>query len=191
MISYEGFKERHYPSKKKRGDYSEDELVSMRENLPEGIVEFLENEGVSSYSNNFLWTAHPGDFHDVLTKWGLPGNECFTFMRSAFGACIYYCQNNFYYLDPLLGRVVSLGDDPYLLLNYSLCLDAILTNGLFEDYYKKMNADRNLLRPDEVFAFAPALPLGGSFEISKVEIVKMSEHLVFLAQLFDGKAKVI
>ncbi len=189
MISYEGFKNRHYPQKKHIRFYSEDEIAYINKNLPEGIAEFLEIEGLCSYSNGFLWTTSPDAFHQALDQWGLKGAKCFVFMRSAFGACIFFSRKEFFYLDPLEGRIVSLGDDAYMVLDIFLIMDAILTNGLFEDYFKNLKNDPSLLHQDEIFAFVPALPLGGSFESSKVEIVKMFEHLAFLAQLFDGKAK--
>lgn len=188
MIPYEGFKERHYPQKKQWGFFSEQDLAGIGKDVPQDVIDFLTLEGLSSYSNHFLWTTLPKDFHDVLTEWGLAGNKCYTFMRSAFGACIFYSRKKYFYLDPLEGRVVSLGDDLYLLLNYMLKLDIILESGFFHDYFQNMKTDPQLLHPDEIFAFVPALPVGGSFEISSVEVVKMKEHLFFLAQLFDGKA---
>lgn len=191
MISYDGFKTRHYPDKIQWHTFSDQELSGLAGKLPPDIIGFLENEGLSSYSGNFLWSAHPLDFHDVLYSWGLNGDQCFTFLRSAFGACVYFHNNEFFYLDPLQGRVVSLGDDPYLLLNISLILDAILTHGFFEDYFKALKPDPKILKPDEIFAFVPALSFGGSFLSSKTEVVKLREHLFFLAQLFNHQALII
>lgn len=189
MFIYEGFKKRHFSQKKEWENYSSAELKILKDKLPSGIFEFLVEEGLASYSDNFLWTAYPSEFHTILSSWGLNGEKCFTFMRSAFGSCIYYKKNEFFYLDPIEGRIVSLGDDPYLLLNISLVLDSILANGFYLDYYQTLKADHSILQPDEVFAFSPALQSGGSFATSKVEVLKMKEHLIFLAGLFDHKAK--
>lgn len=188
MITYEGFKERHYPRQKQWGQFPEEQLNALRNALPVDVIEFLQKEGVSSYVDGFLWTTIPADFHDILNQWGLKGDQCYVFMRSAFGACVYYHKEEYFYLDPIEGRIVSLGDDFYLLLNYMLTLDAILESGFFIDYYLNMEVDRNLLQPDELFSFAPPFPLGGSFEISKIEIVKIKEHLLYLAKLFKNKA---
>lgn len=189
MINYEAFKERFYPNKKQYGYYSDEILNKMRNDLPDAIVEFLQTEGICSYANNFMWTASPYDYHQALSAWGLKGIKCFTFFRSAFGACIYFHKNEYFYLDPIEGRILSLDDDAYMLLNYSLTMDIILNNGFFKDYFDNIKADTQLLNVDLSFSFNPAIPLGGSFETSKIEVVKTYEHLIFLAQLFGGKAK--
>ena len=46
--------------------------------------------------------------------------------------------------------------------------------------------DKNVLAEtafDEMYAFVPAISLGGSFEESNLELVKMREHLIILAQI--------
>ncbi|TNE57317.1 MAG: DUF1851 domain-containing protein [Bacteroidetes bacterium] len=189
MIPYDGFKERYYGSKKNWRGFTDEEKAEIERLLPEDVSGFLLAEGLSSYGNNFLWTTHPGLLADVLDAWGLKQDKCFAFMRSAFGACIYYAENEYFYLDPLFGRIVSMDDNFYLALNYSLTIDEILENGFFLDVFNNLEMDTAQLKPDEILAFIPALPMGGSFETSKVEKVKMAEHLMFLAQLFEGKAK--
>ncbi len=189
MIPYEGFKERYYPTKKKWEDFSEEELMVLKRNLPLDVIDFLREEGLASYCDNFLWTTLPDVFHEILTAWGIKGENCFALMRTAIGACIYFHRKEFFYLDPIFGRIVSMGDDFYMLLNIFLKLEVILNDGFFEDKYKNIEKKPKLLQPDQMYAFVPAIPLGGSFESSKVEIVKMKEHLFFLSQLFEGKAR--
>lgn len=84
---------------------------------------------------------------------------------------------------------MSLDNDPYLLMNYLLVLDAILDPGFFADYYRALAGKRPVITAQEVLAFVPALKSGGSLQNSKVERVPMKEHLLFLAQLFHGRAK--
>lgn len=187
MFTYDSFKETFYPQKKHWGSFAEHQLADSATHLPAEVIEFLRLEGLSSYSNNFLWTTLPGNFYSVLSQWGLKGESCHVFIRSAFGTCVYYSKNKFYYLDPIEGRIISLGDDFYLMLNYMLTLDAILDSGFFKDYYQNIVADRDSLQPEEVFAFVPAIALGGSIEKSKIEIMNLREHLQYLAQLFDNK----
>lgn len=190
MIDYKKFLQEHQP-KKKFGTFSDSELKAMEEELPPEVIDFMTNEGICSFSNNFLWTINPDSCKGILGKWGIKESKCATFIRSAFGALIYYNSRNkkFYLFDPLLGRVMDLADNFDDLLNMMLLLDTILENGFFIDRFQSLKVDSQALQSDEVFALVPALPLGGSFETSKVENVKLKEHLLFLAQLFDGKAK--
>ncbi|GAB3027882.1 GAD-like domain-containing protein [Spirosoma pulveris] len=190
MVNYDEFLEEHIP-KRQFGYFSDSELQGMAEKLPEEIVQFLTSEGICSYSNNFLWTTSPDHFNGVLAQWGLNESTCIPFLRTAFGAFIYYNRRNkkIYLLDPLLGRRMDLADDLDDLLNMMLMLDTILENGFFISQFKHLSVDVQTLQPDEIVALFPALPLGGSFETSKEEVVKMKEHLILLAQLFGGKAR--
>lgn len=188
MITYDGFKEKYYPGKKLWRYFDEAEILAIDIAVPKDVIDFLEIEGLSSYANGFMWTLIPNEYHRILTAWGMDGEKCFAFLRSAFGALVFYFEKQFYYLDPLGGRIISIGDDFYFLLNYMIRSETILENGFFENYYLTLPLPKDALEPDEVFAFVPALPIGGNPETSKIEIVKMKEHLYFLAQLFDGKA---
>ena len=190
MVNYDEFLQEHSP-KRQFGYFTDDELKEMEKKLPGEIVQFLAKEGICSYTNNFLWTTSPNVFYGVLKQWGLNESKCIPFLRTAFGAFIYYNHQNkkIHFLDPLLGRMMNLADDLNDLLNMMLLLDTILENGFFINQFKNLRTDPKKLQTDEIVAMVPALPLGGSFETSKEEIVKMKEHLILLAQLFNGKAR--
>lgn len=188
MITYENFIDRYYGSKREWRAFSPEERQTLGKQVPEGVLQFLEREGLSSYGENFLWTTLPDDHRESLSDWGLKGQQAQAFLRTAFGALIFYYREKFHYLDPLQGRRVEMTGDFYLLLNYMLNLDAILEPAFFIDQFQAHKEQAARLQPDEVLAFAPALPLGGTFETASVEIVKMREHLALLAQLFDNKA---
>lgn len=42
------------------------------------------------------------------------------------------------------------------------------------------------LEQDEIYAIIPSLPLGGGQETSKLEVVKMREHLAILSELYGN-----
>ena len=167
--------------------FSEQEIEKISKVLPENIVLFLKNEGISCFGKRFFWSVNPAFFEDILAKWGI--KKGYVFMRTAFGACIYFQKEEYFYLDPFFGRIVSLDDDAYLILNYSLRMESILEHAFFKDQFDRLITHPEVLQEDEMFALAPALKLGGSFETSKIEQVKLSEHHTFLAQCFGGKAK--
>ena len=74
-------------------------------------------------------------------------------------------------------------------MNLMLTSDSILESCYFDIYEKHKTG--NQLQYDEIYALLPALPIGGSFETSKYEVVKMREHLGFLAQLFGNQVRKI
>jgi hypothetical protein len=110
-------------------------------------------------------------------------------MRTALGGVAFWKRGNIFQLNPFTGNVIKHDLEFCEFMNLWLTTDAALESDYFDVYQKgKMNRS---LQYDEIFALVPALPLGGSFETSKLEVVKMYEHLTFLAQLFNNKAKVI
>lgn len=185
MASYDQFKTK-FPEKKILRSFTNDEISALDKKLPKEIVEFLSEEGLSSYANGLLWTTHPESFYSILSEWGLDGNKCHAFLRTAFGGCIYYFRKKFYSFDSLTGTINCLNDDIYTLLNVYLTFDFLLQDTWHLDQIKNDIIIRQL-KQDEILALVPALPLGGSFETSKFEIVKMFEHQNFLAQLFNNK----
>lgn len=186
MITYEEFREVHH-SKNQFGVFTDKELSALAEKLPLDIVNFLKEEGRCSYSNQIIWTCHPNEFYEILSQWGL-GKNCHAFIRTAFGGCIYYSRKNFYSFDSIKGTINNLNDEVYTLINVFLTFNFLLNHTW---HLNILDSRKNLplLKPDEIYALVPALPLGGSLENSQLEVVKMFEHLSFLAQLFDGKVR--
>ena len=187
MLIYEKFLGEHGPARP-FGAFSDTELDVIRKRLPEPIAGFLEKEGRASYAQGFFWTTCPTDHDGVLAAWGIKGKQNAIFMRTAFGACLYWNGKQYFYFDPIVGRVVSLDDDAYLIINYSLRLESILDHGFFRDQYLPLAELGATLTPSQILGFAPAIGAGGSFERSKVDVVDMNVHLHILAQLM-GKAR--
>jgi hypothetical protein len=170
------------------GGFDEQALNEAAQFLPEEAMDFLKMYGKCTFHHDFLLTTLPQNWHESLTDWGLPPQKCHAFLRTAFGACVYFSRKKYYYLDPLVGRIVSLEDDPNLVFNMYLCMDAILDFGFYRDEWMKKE-NKAPLSFEQIHALVPALPFGGSFETSSFEVVQMREHLAFLAQLFGNKAK--
>lgn len=187
METYDKFRARH-AGKKQVGNFTPAELAVLDKKLPADIINFLKEEGRAGYSNNTLWTIHPAEFHDILSDWGLDGNKCYAFIRTAFGGCIYCSKKNFYSFDSLSGTINNLNDDVYTLMNVYLTFDFLL-HDTWHLQYLETRIDLPAILPDEVYGLVPALPFGGSLETSKFEVVKMREHLAFLAELFANKVQ--
>lgn len=186
------FKSRHVVSKQ-FGKFTEKEIASIKGKLPEEVIIFLKQEGRSTFSNDFLWTVLPGDleFSDMFEQWELPGKECYVFLRTALGVCIYYYQGNYYYFNPLKGINGQMFEDFNFVINTYLIMDVFIVDNFGYDHFIRLSKGKPQLKFDEMYGLFPALPLGGSYDTSILEIVKMYEHMVFLAELFGNKVKQI
>ena len=120
QMEYSNFITKHGAQQCQFGPF--EEVEKLRGKLPDGIVEFLTNEGMCSYADGFLFTVAPADYDEILSAWGVKGGVPSHGLRRM---CL-LLQEALHYLDPLEGRIVSLDNDPYLLMNYLLVLDAIL-----------------------------------------------------------------
>ena len=187
METFEKFRARH-SDKKQLGNFTDAELAALDKKLPADIINFLKEEGRASYSNYTLWTIHPQEFHDILSEWGLDGNKCYAFIRTAFGGCIYYTKKKFYSFDSLTGTINNLNDEVYALMSLYLNFTFLL-HDTWHLQYLENRTDLPPIQADEVYGLVPALPFGGNLETSKFEVVKMHEHLAFLAELFDNKVR--
>lgn len=187
-FAYEKFLSEYLP-KKLVAPFSRDERARLAALLPEPIAEFVGNEGRCAFGNHFFWTVFPDDLEGLLPRWGVKSKRAAVFMRTAFGALLYAQDGKYYYLDPLLARIVSLDDDAYLMINYSLRLSAILDHGFFHDHFCAKIGDPAAIGPDQVFALSPGLDEGGSFEGSRIVVADLREHLTALASRAGGRAR--
>ncbi|NTU58399.1 MAG: DUF1851 domain-containing protein [Chlorobiaceae bacterium] len=156
-------------------------------NAPEAVASFLHHEGVSAYHDDFFFTTMPDDHFETLSAWGLNGTHCFAFLRTAFGSIIYSYNGLIFQLDPISGYVYSGQFDLFDFLNLLATMDSFLESTYF-DIYQQVKKNETL-GFDEVYALTPPLPLGGSFESSHFEIVKMREYLAVTARLYGNKAR--
>lgn len=171
-------------------EFSQAELVQLDSyDIPMEIKSFLVNQGLATYKNNFYTTTLPQWHMETLSNWGLKGNECFSFMNTAFGGLFFYCDGKINRLNPFTGTVLTSNFNFLKYMKFVLTSESTL-EGCYFDIYEKYKLNSPKLA-DEIYAVVPALPIGGSFETSSYEVVKMREHLVFLAQLYDNKVRVL
>ncbi|GAB3573340.1 T6SS immunity protein Tdi1 domain-containing protein [Hymenobacter daeguensis] len=154
---------------------------------PPDIIAFLHTEGIATFRDDFFCSTLPREHFETLSEWGLKGEECHTFLKTALGSLCFSLKGKIYQLEPLKG-IVYKGRFPFCeFMNLLVPMDSFMEGSYF-DIYQKIKS-KVKLRPDEIYGLTPALPLGGSLETSTFEVVKLREHLAFLAQLFDNKAR--
>ncbi|NHZ44152.1 GAD-like domain-containing protein [Massilia aquatica] len=163
--------------------------------LPKGLLEFWKDEGWCSYADGQIWTINPEDYSWLADDWlkaypELSSLVFYPFARSAFG--------EFYCLSPNSGKILTIAcPRGVLLANRNLknnrrgtCEEAAQT---FFAVSKKKDFDLftssntpmfpaaferlGPLGPNEVYGFTPLLTLGGDWEVSNLEKVRMDVHI--------------
>jgi len=169
--------------------------------LPNRLLEYWQEYGFCGWGNGIFWTVNPDDYSDILEEW-LQGtsfvnkDNYYVVGRTAFGELFVWGE--------------ATGQSIKIVSNYSMFFprddsDKIKNDGpdmavdLYfaskskdsmeeEDFDEDPLFDRALkllgpLESDEMYAFVPALALGGSPKLENLQKVKILEHLSFLAQL--------
>lgn len=148
-----------------------------------------------------LWLVNPDDYAEILHAWldGTPladNDRYYVFARSAFGELIAWgentgvslkiqtCHGMIYPTDDsakLKRRGPDFTIDGFFASISKKSLDIIDENEeyLFERALQKLGP----LKVDEMYGFVPALALGGSQRLEGLQVVKVIEHVSFLADL--------
>ncbi len=182
MIDITEFKET-YPAVKLNA-FSEEEIIKYKDKVPDEIIELWQQEGHSSYADGFLTVVLPDDYFDVFKEWGVE-DECFVFMRTAFGSLIYSVGEEIFKLDPHLGE---LSDSSSASSYFDFMLPYVITQdgGAWIDAYQAYKGKLPALKDNEMLALVPTIEDGGSPETSVLEIVDLSEHHCVLAGQYEN-----
>lgn len=152
--------------------------------LPDFLLQEWQERGFASYLDGLLITTDPNDFYDVLEGWVDDPQNCHVVMRTAFGSFYYRHGENYYNRNIFHDLSSNLRKDLRLLIKFGLADKKTQNDALQKAIYTK--AAKRLGPPayDEVFAFVPAIALGGDYNPDNIKKVKLKEHLAFLVQLY-------
>ena len=168
--------------------FSENELSVLWDfKIPVDILEFLQTQGFSTYRDHFFSTTLPQKHFKLFSEWGLDGKDCFAFFKTALGSLCFYKKGKIFQIDPISGSLYKGRFEFCDFMNLLVPMDSFMESCYFDIYQKIPN--KKVLAEDEMYALTPALPLGGSLETSRFEVVKFQEHLGFLAQLYNNKIR--
>jgi len=174
----------------KHDNLNVDSLKKYKDKLPNDIYQLLEQDGISSYMNDFLWTLNPDDYIDWLNKWVRLNVECIPFARTALG-------DVFFIMDNLLSVLyANKGLVNHLIHRGDLFFDKYLSNDKFVDekfnrqLFKKINKETRVLNYDECFGFVPILSLGGDEKYENLKKCRLKEYLYLLSEA-DGEIQVV
>lgn len=169
-------------------------LDSRRESLlppeidieaPEDLRQLLVRANGSSYANGFFKFINAHAFRHYLQMWNIDADPCLPFIKCAFGHLVFFQQNEYKVLNPVFNSIDQLGnaDELAFVMDILLCDRIGLENSFFIDIYEKTFPKLSAPKDDEMYAFVPALGLGGSREVANVQKVKMNEQMLILSQL--------
>jgi hypothetical protein len=150
--------------------------------FPDYYVRYLEKNGFPEFSDGFWWFTNPLELHDDLAPFAA-GEDVFPVVRNAFGCFLVWHKQKYHHLNPHVKTFKAMTEHLALILNTTMTSPFALSNMYFFDEFQPAFDRVGKVAADEMYAFAPALKMGGTTDPASVHIVKMREHLAFLEQL--------
>lgn len=153
--------------------------------MPDELRQELKQVGTSSYSNGLFRFVAPAEFRNYLSLFKLDPAECLPFLKSAFGHLLFLQGEDYKLLDPIVNSIDALGEplDLRFAMNMLLSDREILESTFLIDVYEDVFPLLGAPAVDEMYAFVPAIGLGGSREAGNVRKVKMAAEMQILSQL--------
>jgi len=189
---------------------SKETLDFFKGKLPDRLLEYWQQYGFSGWGDGIFWLVNPQDYHEILQTWledtefakrennGI--DKYYVIGRGAFGDLVVWgrasgqsldINSNFGMLFPTDSTedLVEDGEELTIDLFFATMSKAPLDQKdinekpLFEQALKNLGP----LEADEMYAFVPALALGGVNKLENLQKVKAIEHLNFLAELGEKR----
>ncbi|NMH64083.1 GAD-like domain-containing protein [Shewanella salipaludis] len=176
-------------------------LLHFKDKLPARLLEYWQEYGFCGWGEGIFWIVNPEDYSEILDLWlaGTPfvgKDNYYVIGRGAFGRLFVWGEtsgqsikiNPSYGMllpadstDNLIKRGPEKTIDLFFATNTKSMMEEEDIEGkpLFERAMEKLGP----LDADEMYAFVPALALGGAPKLENLQKVKALEHLTFLAEL--------
>lgn len=153
--------------------------------LPEDLTAILNQAGGNTYANGFFRFVAPQSMRPYLALFNLHAEECYPFLKCAFGHLLFYQNEQYKVLDPVFNDVDVLGgkDELDFVLDIALCDRPALESTFMIDIYEQAYPSLGVPEIDEIYAFVPALGLGGNRSAENVKKSKMMVEMTILSQL--------
>lgn len=169
--------------------------------LPDQLLEYWRLEGWSAYANGLMWTVNPEDYSDLVQQW-LEGthypkiDKYHCIARTAFGVLYVWGEkyNQWFTISCPTNVIVAFDkklfnvnpDPDHSIKSFFASASAkardlkdLNSKVLTPQSFKKLGH----LKPNEVYAFAPALVAGGSPVVDNVEKEDLFIHLSILREM--------
>jgi hypothetical protein len=153
--------------------------------MPDELRQRLKQVGTSSYANGLFRFVAPAEFRSYLSFFNLDPAECLPFLKGAFGHLVFLHGEQYKLLDPIVNSIDDLGEplDLRFAMNMLLSDRDILESTFLIDVYEAAFPRLGAPAADEMYAFVPAIGLGGSREAENVQKRSMAAEMQLLSQL--------
>ena len=177
-------------------EFGPDDRRRLSDTVPEYLLNLWETDGWAGYRDGLLWTVDPSDFTDVVAAWNLPADlmehgPLVPVARTAFGT-LYLLK---YYLtakgdlaqsvlnvDPVRGIYSVVGPWGPRFLTRTIAQEDYIEVVFDEPLARRVAVDLGGLEWNEMYAYEPALALGGSGAAETLRQVNIFAHHMFLSQ---------
>lgn len=151
--------------------------------LPEILINSWVNYGFQKFSKGFLWTVDPDKYRYLpeLFIHNFKSLDSHVIFRTAFGDFIFYHQENLYSYSVVTSLSLKLGSSIETLMNFNFAWKESLNNMYFLNIYKKALKKIGPIAEDEIYAYIPALQIGGEMDIKNLQKQNMKSYLIMIA----------
>lgn len=189
---------------------TQQELSFYEGKLPKRLLEYWQEYGFCGWGEGIYWTVNPAEYRDVLQVW-IAGTEfeCrekngldkyYVIGRGAFGSLYVWGETSGQSIDinPSYSMIfpadetaglIKRGEERTIDLFFAVMRKEALEEKDLDDkpLFERAVAKLGPLEADEMYAFVPALALGGSNKLENLQKVKIIDHLSFLAELGEKR----
>jgi hypothetical protein len=153
--------------------------------VPTELKDLFEQVGTSTYANAFFAFVAPETFEHYLELIDISPAEVRVFLKCGFGHLIFFHRQQYKALNPIFNDVDVLGEAGELdfVMDTMLCDRPAMENSFMLDVYEQSFPRLGPPDRDEIYAFVPALKLGGARNAANVRRSKMDVEMQILLQL--------
>lgn len=173
--------------------------------LPDQLIAYWQEYGFSGWGDGLLWIVNPRDYDSILKAWledtPFEGKDDYhVIARSAFGSLNVWGQKTGASIDihsswgmlfpnDQTDKLLRRGSDRVLQSFFSTMSkeEFNLTDEENRPLFDRAKDKLGVLNHDEMYAFVPALALGGKADLKFLQKVNIIEHLAFLADLGEKR----
>lgn len=167
----------------KISDVPEKVIAKYEMSLPKELVSEWETRGFCNYLGGLIKTVNPEEYYDMISDWDDEPELCSVILITAFGDFYFVKQGNIYAQAVHQKLRTNLQNNLRLIIKFSFSTKQYQENVFHKTLYLKCL--KTLQKPDasEIYAFTPAIALGGQYSINYATKVNLKEHLSILSQL--------
>lgn len=154
--------------------------------LPEYMMQVWKTYGFGSYANGLFFVSSPKPFESILETYFGKDHNYTVICHSSFGDLLIWDSEtpSIISFNSTTGRGSRMADDGDIdsFFKYSMNNDRFYEVHNYNLHLKAMKKFGQL-EEDQVFAFVPALSLGGSEKLENIQVVQLREYLAILAEI--------